>query len=58
MGEYMKKIGFAALVTSALMSCEVLDDDPDKHTSAGDSVRVELSEIAEILAAVPLRQAP
>ena len=41
MGEYMKKIGFAALVTSALMSCEVLDDDPDKHTSAGDSVRVE-----------------
>ena len=57
MGEYMKKIGFAALVTSALMSCEVLDDDPDKHTSAGDSVRVELSEIAEILAAVPLRQA-
>ena len=57
MGEYMKKIGFAALVTSALMSCEVLDDDPDKHTSAGDSVRVELSEIAEILAAVPLQQA-
>ena len=56
MGKYMKKIGFAALVTLVSVSCEVLDDDPQKHASVADSVSVDLSEIAEILAAVPLQK--
>ena len=56
MGKYMKKIGFAALVILASVSCEVLDDDPQKHASAAGSMSVKLSEIAEILAAVPLQK--
>ena len=56
MGKYMKKIGIAALATLVFVSCEILDDDPQKHASAADSTSVELSEIAEILAAVPLQK--
>ena len=52
----MGKIGLAALVMLVFMSCEVLDDDHDKHATGTDSVHVELNEIAEILAAVPLQQ--
>ena len=56
MVRYIGKVVFAALAVHAVLSCEVLDDDVDKHTSTGDSVCVELNEIAEILAAVPLQQ--
>lgn len=37
-----------------LGSCEILDDDPEIHTEAGDSTSVALDEVARILAAVPL----
>ena len=52
----IEKLGFAALASLALVSCEMLDDDADKHAADGDSTHVELSEIAEILAAVPLQK--
>ena len=52
------KILFAAAISAYVFSsCEVLDDDIGKHTSANDTVYVELSEVAEILAALPLTKA-
>ena len=55
MKDYFKLTGVAALSLLSLISCETLDDDIDKHTSA-ESVYVELSQVAEILAAVPLQE--
>ena len=44
-----------ALSLFSVISCEILDDDIDKHASS-DKVYVELSQVAEILAAVPLQE--
>ena len=52
---YIKTYGFFALALFQIASCEVLDDDIETHTSAGDSTYVELSEVAGILASVPLQ---
>jgi len=38
----------------SLSSCEVLDNDKDAHTQGTGSIYVELSEVAGILASVPL----
>lgn len=39
----------------AAVSCEVVDNDPDKHVKDDDSTYVGLEEVAEILALVPLQ---
>ena len=38
----------------ALVSCEVLDNDPDKHAVQQDSTYIELNEVTEILSALPI----
>lgn len=47
------------VVSSAVMlaaaSCEVLDNDPDKHVKDEDSTYVGLEEVAELLALIPLK---
>ena len=53
---HFKNYGFIAFALLMAVSCELVDDDIDKHTSDGDSTRVELGEVAEILAAVSLQQ--
>ena len=54
---YSKILFAAAMSAYVFPSCEVLDDDIGKHTSVNDTVYVELSEVAEILAALPLTKA-
>lgn len=49
----MKRLMFLLFVP-AILSCEVLDDSHDKHTSGSDSSYVELSDVAQILAALPI----
>ena len=44
---------FALIITAA--SCEILDNDPDKHVGAEDSTYVGLEEVAELLALIPLK---
>jgi hypothetical protein len=51
-----RTIGILAISFLPLVSCEEVDDDIDRHTSASDSTRVQLDHVAEILAAVPLQQ--
>ncbi len=43
-------------ISLATVSCEVLDDDVDRHVSGTDTVRVELAEVAQILASLQLEQ--
>lgn len=47
------------IVLSAFMlaaaSCEILDNDPDKHVKDEDSTYVGLEEVAELLALIPLK---
>ena len=47
------------IVLSACMlaaaSCEILDNDPDKHVKDEDSTYVGLEEVAELLALIPLK---
>ena len=52
----MKNVGWAILLAAAvtLASCEVLDDDIDKHTAQPDSTYIQLNEVTEILASLPL----
>ena len=51
----MKKCLFtASIFLLSLSSCEVLDNDKDEHTQGTGSIYVELSEVAEILASIPL----
>ena len=52
----MKKVGWMILLTATvtLASCEVLDDDIDKHISQPDSTYIQLNEVTEILASLPL----
>lgn len=47
---FMGAIGVAGL----LFSCEVVDDDPQKHVEPENSV--ELVEVAQVLAGIPIRQ--
>ena len=42
------------MVVMTMASCEVVDDDIDKHTSQPDSTDIQLNEVTEILASVPL----
>lgn len=55
MKDYLKSACAVTLLQLSVISCEILDDDIEKHTSA-EKPYVELSQVAEILAAVPLQQ--
>ena len=48
----MKMLYFLCLVGLMTVSCEILDDDMDKHAS--DHAPVPLSEVAQVLANIPL----
>ena len=48
----MKKFYLLCLAGLLASSCEILDDDVDKHAS--DRVAVPLSEVAHVLANIPL----
>jgi hypothetical protein len=52
----IESFAVSAIYLLVTMSCEVLDDDVNKHTSGTGKVYVSLSEVAEILAALPLEQ--
>ena len=47
----MKMLYFLPLTGLMLLSCEILDDDVDKHAS--DRAAVSLSEVAQVLANIP-----
>lgn len=54
----IKHLQFFCLVVLSLVSCEELDDDPQKHvTQDKDSTVIALDEVAHILSAVPLATA-
>lgn len=58
----MKKIGKTGMVmlmtAVAICSCEVIDNDMDKHVDSGkDSVYVALADVASILSELPLQSA-
>lgn len=58
----MKKIGKTGMVmlmtAVAICSCEVIDNDMDKHVDGGkDSVYVALADVASILSELPLQSA-
>lgn len=44
-----------SLIMLAAASCEILDNDPDKHVKDKDSTYVGLEEVAELLALIPLK---
>ena len=45
------------MLTACLCSCEVIDNDPEKHVDEeNDSTYVSLSSVAEILSAIPIRR--
>ena len=44
-----------SLIMLAASSCEILDNDPDKHVKDEDSTYVGLEEVAELLALIPLK---
>lgn len=50
----MKRLVITLFTAAAILSCENLDNDPEKHTSGTGAVYVELSEVARILSAVPI----
>ncbi len=53
--EQMKKEAlFIVAVGLALVSCEILDNDPDKHIDKNDSTYVGLEEVAEILSVIDI----
>jgi len=54
MKDFVFKIIVPVLGTMIFISCEVLDDDIDKHTDAGGSV--ELCDVARLLADLPLEK--
>ena len=56
MRRLIESFAVSAIYLLVTMSCEVLDDDVNKHTSGTGKVYVSLSEVAEILAALPLEQ--
>ncbi len=57
---YMKKSVFYSGIAMFMMtifmgSCELLDNDPDKHANKNDSTYVGLEEVAEMLSLIPLQ---
>ena len=44
----------SALAVSVMSSCEILDNDPDKHLKDPDTVYVSLDEVAAVLSNIPL----
>lgn len=48
-------IAFLAFILSGILSCEILDNDPEKHVEKQDSTYVGLEEVAEILALIPMQ---
>ena len=54
MKSVVNKVASAAIMLAAV-SCEVLDNDPDKHLKDEDSTYVGLEEVAEMLALIPLK---
>ena len=54
MKSVVNKVASAAIMLAAV-SCEVLDNDPDKHVKDEDSTYVGLEEVAELLALIPLK---
>lgn len=44
-----------SLIMLSAASCEILDNDPDKHVKEEDSTYVGLEEVAELLALIPLK---
>ena len=54
MKSVVNKVASAAIMLAAV-SCEVLDNDPDKHVKDEDSTYVGLEEVAEMLALIPLK---
>ena len=58
MKDKLKKLCAMTMLLSGLCSCEVVDNDPEKHVpERNDSSYVSLSSVAEILSAVPIRKA-
>ena len=53
----MKRLMNLLFAAVAVVSCEILDDDPGKHASGADSTYIELSDVAQILAALPIESA-
>lgn len=50
-----KKLCVLFLLAAGLSSCEVIDNDPDKHVQEKeDSTYIQLSSVAEILSEIPL----
>ena len=50
-----KKLCLLFLLAAGLSSCEVIDNDPDKHVQEKeDSTYIQLSSVAEILSEIPL----
>jgi hypothetical protein len=54
----MKRSGlylvYAIVLTAMMVACEIVDDDPQKHVD--DEKYVELSEVAQVLAGIPIQQ--
>ena len=53
MKNYGHYLGFVMMLAGVLVSCEVLDDDPAKHVD--EENYVELSEVAEVFAGIPIQ---
>ena len=53
----MKRLMNLLFAAVAVVSCEILDDDPGKHAPGADSTYIELSDVAQILAALPIESA-
>ena len=57
MKEKAKRLCTAVMLAAGLCSCEVIENDPEKHVEdEKDSTFVSLSAVAEILSAVPIRR--
>ena len=57
MKENAKRLCTMVMLIAGLCSCEVIDNDPEKHvTEEKDSTFISLSSVAEILSAVPIRR--
>ena len=53
----MKRLMNLLFAAVAVVSCEILDDDLGKHAPGADSTYIELSDVAQILAALPIESA-
>ena len=58
MKDILLRMSFLILPIACMLSCEVLDNDPEIHvTDKGDSTYVALDEVAHLLSAIPLHTA-